>query len=114
MTAGAPPAQDPRAWIAVSNRHAQVLLDVLARFAPESAGQFGVTGLDEAVSNLSTENRDKRPRRHGGGAGNAAGRAHRRSRTRSSARTSTSSSSRRRPISAAANSFRSGCCLTPT
>ena len=59
MTAGAPPAQDPRAWIAVSNRHAQVLLDVLARFAPESAGQFGVTGLDEAVSNLSTENRDK-------------------------------------------------------
>jgi uncharacterized protein (DUF885 family) len=58
-TAGAPPAQDPRAWIAVSNRHAQVLLDVLARFAPESAGQFGVTGLDEAVSNLSTENRDK-------------------------------------------------------
>ncbi len=59
MTAGAPPAQDPRAWIAVSNRHAQVLLDVLARFAPESAGQFGVTGLDEAVSNLSTENREK-------------------------------------------------------
>ena len=59
MTAGAPLAQDPRAWIAVSNRHAQVLLDVLARFAPESAGQFGVTGLDEAVSNLSTENRDK-------------------------------------------------------
>ena len=59
ITAGAPPAQDPRAWIAVSNRHAQVLLDVLARFAPESAGQFGVTGLDEAVSNLSTENRDK-------------------------------------------------------
>ena len=59
MTAGAPPAQDPRAWIAVSNRHAQVLLDVLARFAPESAGQFGVTGLDEAVSSLSIENRDK-------------------------------------------------------
>jgi uncharacterized protein (DUF885 family) len=58
MTAGAP-VQDPRAWIAVSNRHAQVLLDVLARFAPEGAGQFGVTGLDEAVSNLSTDNRDK-------------------------------------------------------
>ncbi len=58
-TAGTPPVQDPRAWIAVSNRHAQVLLDVLARFAPESAGQFGVTGLDEAVSSLSIENRDK-------------------------------------------------------
>ncbi len=36
-----------------SNRHAQVLLDVLARVAPESAGQFGVTGLDEDVTNLS-------------------------------------------------------------
>jgi uncharacterized protein (DUF885 family) len=59
MTAGSPAAQDPRAWIAVSNRHAQVLLDVLARYAPESAGQFGVTGLDEAVSSLSIENRDK-------------------------------------------------------
>jgi uncharacterized protein (DUF885 family) len=59
ITAATHAAQDPRAWIAVSNRHAQVLLDVLARFAPESAGQFGVTGLDEAVSNLSTENRDK-------------------------------------------------------
>ena len=54
-TVAGPPPQDPRAWIAASNRHAQVLLDVLARFAPESAGQFGVTGLDEAVSNLSTE-----------------------------------------------------------
>ena len=59
LSAGTAPAQDPRAWIAVSNRHGQVLLDVLARFAPESAGQFGVTGLDEAVSNLTTENRDK-------------------------------------------------------
>ena len=59
ISAGTPPAQDPRAWIAVSNRHAQVLLDVLARFAPESAGQFGVSGLDEAVSSLSIENRDK-------------------------------------------------------
>jgi len=51
----APPSQDPRAWIAASNRHAQVLLDVLAKFAPESAGQFGVTGLDENVTNLSVE-----------------------------------------------------------
>jgi Bacterial protein of unknown function (DUF885) len=51
----APPPQDGRAWIAASNRHAQTLLDVLARFAPESAGQFGVTGLDEDVTNLSAE-----------------------------------------------------------
>jgi hypothetical protein len=55
ITVAAPPLQDARAWIAASNRHAQVLLDVLARVAPESAGQFGVTGLDEAVTNLSAE-----------------------------------------------------------
>ena len=55
VTVAAPPPQDARAWIAVSNRHAQVLLDVLARVAPESAGQFGVTGLDADVTDLSVE-----------------------------------------------------------
>jgi hypothetical protein len=49
----AAPPQDPRAWIATSNRHAQSLLDVLARVSPESAGQFGVSGLDEEVTDLS-------------------------------------------------------------
>jgi hypothetical protein len=48
--------QDPRAWIAESNRHAQILLDVLARFAPEGAAQSGVPGLDQEVSNLTEEN----------------------------------------------------------
>jgi hypothetical protein len=51
----APQAQTPPAWIAESNKHAQVLLDVLARFAPEGAGQFGVSGLDQEVTNLSDE-----------------------------------------------------------
>jgi Bacterial protein of unknown function (DUF885) len=50
---------DPRAWIAESNRHAQVLLDVFARFAPEGAGQFGVTGLDQEISSLTDETRRK-------------------------------------------------------
>ena len=54
-TVAAPPPQDARAWIAASNRHAQVLLDVLARVSPESAGQFGVTGLDEEVTNLTAD-----------------------------------------------------------
>ena len=54
-TIAAPPPQDARAWIVTSNRHAQVLLDVLARVAPESAGQFGVTGLDEEITNLTAE-----------------------------------------------------------
>jgi uncharacterized protein (DUF885 family) len=51
--------EDPRAWIAESNRHAQVLLDVFARFAPEGAGQFGVTGLDQEVSNLTEDTQRK-------------------------------------------------------
>ncbi len=59
MTVAAPPRQDARAWIAASNRHAQVLLDVLARVSPESAGQFGVAGLDEEVTDLSTDAGDR-------------------------------------------------------
>lgn len=39
-------------WIEESNRNAAVLLDVIARFAPESAGQLGVEGYDEAVIDL--------------------------------------------------------------
>ncbi len=48
-------AQTPPTWIAESNKHAQVLLQVLARFAPEGAGQFGVSGLDQEVTNLNDE-----------------------------------------------------------
>jgi hypothetical protein len=55
VTIAAPPPRDGRSWIAASNRHAQVLLDVLARVAPESAGQLGASGLDEDVTNLSVE-----------------------------------------------------------
>jgi hypothetical protein len=51
---GQPPA-DPRAWVETSNRHAQLLLDVVARFAPESAAHLGVSGLDEEVSRLTAD-----------------------------------------------------------
>lgn len=40
------------AWIEESNRNSAVLLDVMARFAPESAGQLGVEGYDEKVLDL--------------------------------------------------------------
>jgi hypothetical protein len=43
------------AWVERSNGHAQVLLDVLARFSPEGAGGLGVQGLDEQISDLSAE-----------------------------------------------------------
>jgi hypothetical protein len=48
-------AQDPRAWIAESNKNAQILLDVVAKFAPEGAGQSGVSGLDEEITRISDE-----------------------------------------------------------
>ena len=38
ITVAAPPPQDARAWIAASNRHAQVLLDVLAGSRPRAPG----------------------------------------------------------------------------
>lgn len=42
-------AQD---WVEESNRNAQVLLEVMARFKPELAGQMGVPGVDEKVIDL--------------------------------------------------------------
>jgi Bacterial protein of unknown function (DUF885) len=46
------PASRQPAWIAKSNAEAQILLDTYARFFPEMAGQLGVAGLDNRVSDL--------------------------------------------------------------
>jgi uncharacterized protein (DUF885 family) len=48
-------AQDARAWIAASNKNAQILLDVMARFAPEGAGQSGVSGLDQEITKIGDD-----------------------------------------------------------
>jgi hypothetical protein len=40
------------AWVERSNRNAQVLLEVIARFNPENAGQLGVEGRDEQILDL--------------------------------------------------------------
>lgn len=50
--AAAPPAPAP-AWVQRSDENAQVLLEVLARFGPEGAGQLGIPGLDEQILDLS-------------------------------------------------------------
>lgn len=48
-----PPAKpDQPEWIVRSNIAAQLLLDVYARFYPESAGELGVTGVDNRVVDL--------------------------------------------------------------
>ncbi len=49
-TIGKQPA--PPAWIAESNRNAQVLVEAVARFLPEGAGQWGVNGLDDQILDL--------------------------------------------------------------
>ncbi|AGY60689.1 DUF885 domain-containing protein [Gloeobacter kilaueensis] len=51
-----PPAQNAPtpAWVQRSNEDARVLLAVLARFDPEESAAFGVEGIDERISDLSS------------------------------------------------------------
>jgi uncharacterized protein (DUF885 family) len=59
--AGQTPAAQPAAsaaprapaWVARSNQHAKTLLTVMARLSPEGAGQIGVDGYDEAITDFS-------------------------------------------------------------
>lgn len=53
LAAAAQPAET--AWIEKSNGHAQLLLEFMARYSPESASRFGVPGLDEAVADLKPQ-----------------------------------------------------------
>ncbi|MBT8077038.1 MAG: DUF885 domain-containing protein, partial [Gammaproteobacteria bacterium] len=39
-------------WVAKSNEHASIVLEALAKYSPESAGNIGVDGLDEQISDL--------------------------------------------------------------
>ena len=52
-------ADATREWVAQSDRHARVLLDVAARLAPESASDLGIEGLDEAIGDLSPGYEDR-------------------------------------------------------
>lgn len=52
-------AQSPPAWVARSNQNAQLLIDILARYAPEQAGSFGVRGLDDQVSSVSPDQAER-------------------------------------------------------
>jgi hypothetical protein len=40
-------------WVKKSDENTQVLLEVLARFGPEGAGQLGIPGLDEEIFDLT-------------------------------------------------------------
>ena len=54
--AAAAPARATPTWVETSNRHAQLLLEPQARFAPESASFFGVPGYDGQVADLGPDN----------------------------------------------------------
>jgi uncharacterized protein (DUF885 family) len=49
-------APEPPAWVQESNRHAQILLDVLVKYSPEGASSFGVEGHDEEIFDLKAGN----------------------------------------------------------
>jgi uncharacterized protein (DUF885 family) len=53
------PAHTPPAWVARSNQHAKVLLEMFARLAPEGAGQQGVDGYDDQISDFSPGYQDR-------------------------------------------------------
>ena len=50
-----PPSLIERVWIEDSNGYAQVLLDVLAKYNPETASSFGVEGHDAEVIDLKPQ-----------------------------------------------------------
>ncbi|MGH9721837.1 MAG: DUF885 domain-containing protein [Bryobacteraceae bacterium] len=47
-------------WVERSNEHARILLDISARYEPESASRTGIEGVDEKISDISTTARLKR------------------------------------------------------
>jgi len=46
-------------WIAESNQHAQLLLETIARYSPESAAALGVEGYDDQVLDLKPHNAER-------------------------------------------------------
>ncbi len=48
--AGAEPA-----WVSLSNTNAQMLLQIMAKYAPEGASQLGVDGFDDQITDLSRD-----------------------------------------------------------
>jgi hypothetical protein len=53
---------NPQAWVEKSNQNAQLLLEVVAKYAPEGAGSLGINGLDEKISipSVDLEQRSRR------------------------------------------------------
>ena len=48
-----PVVADDSDWVAKSDAHAQIVLELLAKFSPEGAASLGVDGLDEEIFDLT-------------------------------------------------------------
>ncbi len=48
-----------QSWVDISNSHAQVLLNLQAKYSPEYASQIGVDGYDEAISDFTHDQFDE-------------------------------------------------------
>ena len=57
-------AATPPSWVARSNENAQVVLEVMARFGPEGAGELGIPGLDEEIFDLKPGFEERGKGRH--------------------------------------------------
>jgi hypothetical protein len=53
-------AQDQPAWVQKSNRNAQLLIDIEARYSPEGVARDGVRGLDDKITVLSADRTTRR------------------------------------------------------
>jgi hypothetical protein len=52
---GAQSERKPPAWVVKSNQNSELLIAIMARYAPEAAASSGAPGLDEQISGLSPE-----------------------------------------------------------
>ena len=48
-------AQTQPDWVAKSNENAKALLNVLARYSPEDAGELGMQGMDDRITILAPD-----------------------------------------------------------
>lgn len=55
LVAGSSSAAEPPAWVAKSNAHAKVLLDVMGQFSPENASGIGLQEYDGKVADLGPD-----------------------------------------------------------
>jgi hypothetical protein len=59
LVATAAETKDQPAWIAKSNEHAQLAVDLLAKLSPESASQTGAKGYDDKILDLTPGSDDR-------------------------------------------------------